>query len=219
MTATVTPTRWLAARVGLPVLLAGSLLAGCGGADAAPAGPDPSAAGPDPSASASAGVSRQRPSYALPACPDLPHRRVVPGGLPDLTLPCLGSGPDLRLADLRGTPTVLNVWAAWCQICAEEMPVLAAGMREAGDRVRFLGVHYKAPAGYGRQSAADFGVAFPSVQDTDGDRTTLALRPLAGPPQTFFFAADGSLAGRHAGAITSTAQLAGLVQRYLGVAL
>lgn len=204
--------RWVHLRTTLPLVLAATVVAGCAGSDAVPAPPDPSSR---PATGAAAGAS----SYRLPSCPDLPHRTAVAGGLPDLQLPCLGTGPKVRLADLRGTPTVLNVWAAWCQICAEEMPVLAAGMREAGDRVRFLGVHYKAPAGYGRQSAADFGVAFPSVQDTDGDRTTLALRPLAGPPQTFFFAADGSLAGRHAGAITSTAQLAGLVQRYLGVAL
>jgi hypothetical protein len=46
----------------------------------------------------------------------------------------------------------------------------------------------------------------------------LALRATA-PPQTLFYAADGTLAGRHAGAIRPSAELDGLVQRYLGVRL
>jgi thiol-disulfide isomerase/thioredoxin len=182
------------------------LVAGCAGDESQPA----AQTAPRPS-------GRATPSYVVPPCPELAPRAGA-SDLPDLTLPCLGAGPAVDLADLRGTPTVLNVWAAWCTICADEMPVLADGVRRAGDRVRFFGVHYKAPAGFGRQSAADFGVAFPSVQDTDGDKTTLALR-VGGPPQTLFFTADGRLAGRHPGAIRSAAELDRLVDRYLGVRL
>jgi len=200
--------RYLPRAAALAVLVA-ALVTGCTGSDAAPGTSKPTR---------HLGATRPA-SYAVPPCPKLPHRAAVQGGLPDLTLPCLGGGRQVRLADLRGTPTVLNVWAAWCQICSEEMPVLTAGMHRAGDRVRFFGVHYKAPEKYGERSAKDFGVSFPSAQDTDGDRTTLALRPLAGPPQTFFYNADGTLAGRHPGAITSTKQLDALVQQYLGVRL
>jgi cytochrome c biogenesis protein CcmG, thiol:disulfide interchange protein DsbE len=193
--------------------VAAVLAAGCSGHDPAPT---PSRSAP-PASTRAAGTTQA--AYTLPTCPRLPRQPVRKGGLPDLTLPCLGGGPKVRLSDLRGRPTVLNVWAAWCEICATEMPVLAAGMRRAGDKVRFFGIHYKAPEKYGEQSAADFGVGFPSVQDTDGDRTTIALRPLAGPPQTFFYAADGSLTGRWPGRITSQKQLDALVQRYLGVRL
>lgn len=204
-------------RVGGVVTLAvaGMLAAGCSG-DPAPS-PAGSPSGSTGAPTAGPGVADA--AYELPTCPTLRREPVRPGGLPDLTLPCLGGGHPVRLSDLRGTPTVLNVWAAWCGICDEEMPVLADGMKRAGARVRFFGIHYKAPERYGERSASDFGVAFPSVQDTDGDRTTLALRPLPGPPQTFFYTADGSLAGRHGGAITSRAQLDALVQRYLGVRL
>jgi cytochrome c biogenesis protein CcmG/thiol:disulfide interchange protein DsbE len=157
-------------------------------------------------------------AYVLPTCPRV--KRVAPraDGLPALDLPCLGGGPRVRLSDLRGTPMVLNVWAAWCTICDEEMPQLATGMRRAGDRLRFFGVHYKAPEKYGVQSAADFGVPFPSVHDEVGDRIATALR-VAAPPQTLFVTADGRIAGRKVGAITSQAQLDGLVRRYLGVRL
>ena len=186
------------------------VLTGCtgssGGGDVAPASNGPGAG------TAAAGGS----AYRVPPCPSLPLAK--PSDLPDLTLPCLGSGGSVNLADLRGEPTVLNVWAAWCQPCSQEMPVLAAGMRAAGNRVRFFGIQYKAPVGYAKRSAADFGLTFPSVQDTDGDRTVAALHALA-PPQTFFYRADGTLAGRHPGQITSRAQLASLIHQYLGVQL
>ena len=193
--------------VALVVALLGVLVAGC--SDGAGGSNQTVKVGP----------TRPATTYVLPSCPDLPHQPAVKGGLPDLTLPCLGDGPAVDLADLRGTPTVLSVWAAWCEPCSEEMPVLARGMRRADGRVQFFGVHYKAPTAFAKRSAKDFGVAFPSVQDADGDTTTLTFRPLAGPPQTFFYAADGTLAGRHPGAIRTAAQLDALVQQYLGVRL
>ena len=203
---------WRAARVGpavttvLATLGLLGLVAGCT-ADAA-----------QPRTTGAATSTASTSAYVLPECPRLPAAKPVDGGLPDLRLPCLGGGPSVNLADLRGTPTVLNVWAAWCEICNEEMPVLAAGMRRAGDRVRFFGVHYNAAEKYGEQSAADFGVPFASVHDEDGDRVARGLR-VAGPPQTFFVTADGKVAGRKIGAIQSQAELDRLVQRYLGVQL
>ena len=203
---------WRAARVGpavttvLAALALLGLVAGCT-ADAA-----------QPRTTGSATGAASPSAYVLPECPRLPAAKPVDGGLPDLRLPCLGGGPSVNLADLRGTPMVLNVWAAWCEICNEEMPVLAAGMRRAGDRVRFFGVHYDAAEKYGEQSAADFGVPFASAHDEDGDRVTRALH-VAGPPQTFFVTADGKVAGRKIGAIQSRAELDRLVRRYLGVRL
>ena len=200
--------RGRAASVG--AVLAAVLLAGC-------AGPSPgSSAGSGAEVAASPAPASS--TYELPACPDLPHVPPVADGLPDLELPCLGGGPAVRLSDLRGTPTVLNVWAAWCTNCAREMPLLAGAMQRAGDRVRFFGVHYRAAEDYGVAAAADFGVPFASVHDEDGDKVAAALR-VKGPPQTFFVTADGVVAGRTIGEITSAAQLDELVERYLGVRL
>jgi len=158
------------------------------------------------------------PRAATGPCPDL--ERVAPraGGLPDLELPCLGDGPAVRLSDLRGVPTVVNVWAAWCTNCDREMPLFADAVERAGDDVRFFGIHYKATREQGLQSEADFGVPFPSAHDEDGDLVVAAIRAYA-PPQTFFVTADGRLAGRRIGEITSQRELDRLVQRYLGVTL
>ena len=153
---------------------------------------------------------------ALPACPELPRATPRPDGLPDTALDCLGAGPAVRLSDLRGTPTVLNVWAAWCTNCDREMPLLADAQRKAGTKLRFFGVHYKARRDYGLRSAADFGVTFPSVQDEDGDLIVRELKAFA-PPQTLFVTAEGRIAGRKIGEIRSGKELAALIKTYLGV--
>ena len=151
-------------------------------------------------------------------CPRLERAQPRDDGLPDLELPCLEDGPSVNLADLRGTPTVLNVWAAWCTNCDREMPLFADAMDRAGDRLRFFGVHYKATRAQGRASEDDFGVPFPSAHDGDGDLTVARLRATA-PPQTFFVSADGKVLGRKVGEITSQEELDGLVEQYLGVRL
>ncbi len=151
-------------------------------------------------------------------CPDVEHVPPRADGLPDLELPCLGDGPAVRLSDLRGVPMVLNVWAAWCTNCEREMPLFADAAARAGSDLRFLGVHYKATREQGLQSVDDFGVPFPSVFDEDGDLVVKELGAYA-PPQTFFVTADGRVAGREIGEITSQDELDRLIARYLGVDL
>ena len=44
------------------------------------------------------------------------------------------------LTQMRGTPVVVNVWAAWCGPCQAEAPLLHEASQTYGDRVQFLGV-------------------------------------------------------------------------------
>ncbi|MGH8939066.1 MAG: TlpA family protein disulfide reductase [Actinomycetes bacterium] len=192
---------------GVAATLAALVLVACSSGDADPAG-----------------RGSARPATTVPltatqtACPDLEPVAPRAGGLPDLELPCLGDGPSVNLAHLRGVPTVVNVWAAWCTNCDREMPLFADAVERAGDDLRFFGVHYKAPRDFGLRSEQDFGVPFASVHDEDGDLIVEALRATA-PPQTFFVTADGRIAGRKIGEITSADQMADLVRHYLGVTL
>ncbi len=200
---------------GLPAVLGLAALLALGACTSS-AGPD---AGADDTSPARTTTKSKAAAAGSESCPRLARAEPRKDGLPDLELPCLGDGPAVRLSDLRGVPTVLNVWAAWCPNCDREMPLFADAEQRAGDAVRFFGIHYKATRAQGLQSEGDFGVPFPSVHDEDGDLTTKALRPLLGPPQTFFITADGRVAGREAGEITSSRQLDQLVKRYLGVDL
>jgi cytochrome c biogenesis protein CcmG, thiol:disulfide interchange protein DsbE len=153
---------------------------------------------------------------ALPPCPTTHHVSPRSDGLPPLTLQCLGAGPAVRLSDLRGTPMVLNVWAAWCTNCADEAPLFTALRDKAGAKLRFFGIHYQASRGHGLSAARDFGVFYPSVQDGDGASTVKSLRAPY-PPETWFVTADGRVAYRHRGVLTSQHQLDSYVTQYLGV--
>ncbi|HYD24508.1 MAG TPA: TlpA disulfide reductase family protein [Croceibacterium sp.] len=50
------------------------------------------------------------------------------------------AGATLALAELKGTPVLLNLWATWCVPCVTEMPLLDALAGELGDSVRVITV-------------------------------------------------------------------------------
>ncbi len=49
-------------------------------------------------------------------------------------------GKTLALADTKGKPVLLNLWATWCAPCVIEMPLLDELAGELGDNVRVLTV-------------------------------------------------------------------------------
>jgi cytochrome c biogenesis protein CcmG/thiol:disulfide interchange protein DsbE len=151
----------------------------------------------------------------LPPCPATSHAVARPDGLPELTLPCLGTGPYVRLAGLRGSPLVVNVWASWCPPCAQEMPYLLAAHRALGDDVIFLGIDLVDRRSAALAWARDFGMTFPSVQDPDG-MIRARMRVMA-PPVTVFVRPDGAVAKIHYGAFASEREVLAAVAEHLGV--
>jgi thiol-disulfide isomerase/thioredoxin len=95
------------------------------------------------------------------------------------------------LAQLRGTPVLVNFWGSWCPPCREEMPRLVAAHREFGDRVQFLGVDILDSRAEAKRFMDEFEMAFPSVFDPpDAIKTDLGH---FGQPVTAFYRANGSL--------------------------
>ncbi len=162
-----------------------------------------------PTSSGVAGADRLKP------CPSTPSRPPVTNGLPDVSLPCLGDGPDIRLADLRG-PLIINVWAQWCGPCREEAPFLAALVKKAGGKVQLLGIDYADPRPeLAVKFATEHQLAYPHL--VDADKTTQQALKIGGPPLTAFVDKTGAIVHVHRGVFTSQDQLDQLVKDKLGV--
>lgn len=157
----------------------------------------------------------QKAAAHIATCPTVRHRQPVAGGLPAATLPCLGGGPDVDLASLRG-PLVVNFWAQSCQPCRQESPLLQRLSVAARGDVAVLGVDfYDLLPSHALAFAAQYGIRYPQVADPAA-ATKAALRVQA-LPQTFLVDAAGRVVYRQVGPFTSQADLDAAVGRYLGV--
>ncbi|MDX6236143.1 MAG: cytochrome c biosis protein CcmG, thiol:disulfide interchange protein DsbE [Kribbellaceae bacterium] len=153
----------------------------------------------------------------LEACPSTPSRPPATNGLPDVSLPCLGKGPDIRLADLRG-PLVINIWAQWCGPCRDEAPYLAELQRKAGGKVHLLGIDYDDPrADQAVKFAVDHQLDYPHL--VDADKLLHGPLKIGGPPLTVFVDKAGAVVYVQHGVLRSQQELEQLVKDKLGVAL
>ncbi len=155
-----------------------------------------------------------RRDAGIPACKPAPAAdgTVADGGLPDVTLPCLGGGPGIHLAALRG-PLVINLWASWCAPCRTELPHFAR-LHTAG--VDVLGVDFQEPRpDRAIELAADTGVAYPLVADVDG-RLRAPLR-ITALPTTLFVDERGVVTATLTQEFSSYGELVAAVERHLGV--
>jgi len=165
----------------------------------------------------SSGLAAAKRAAGIADCPrsdaDVP---AVGGGLPDAVLPCLGGGRPVRLAGLRGTPMVVNVWAQWCGPCRQEAPFLAEVAREDRDDLLVLGVdHQDLDPGRAIAFARSAGWTYPQIQDREQVlRAGLRITAL---PVTLFVRADGTIAYRNFVPFTSADQIRALAAEHLGV--
>lgn len=144
----------------------------------------------------------------------------VDGGLPDLTLPCLGGGHDVDLSSLRG-PMVVNLWASWCGPCRQEMPILQDFHAKYGDRVRVLGIDYQdVQTDAAMDLVRQTGATYPLLADPQSDLSGAAPFPaLRGLPFLALVDADGRVAHQEFTIVESRQQLVELVNRHLGTSL
>jgi thiol-disulfide isomerase/thioredoxin len=77
-------------------------------------------------------------------------------------------GSTASIADLRGAPAVVNVWATWCGPCQAELPALVQVASSYDGDVGFLGVNYSDNAAQARTWEEDYAIPYPSLDDTSG---------------------------------------------------
>ena len=205
---------WLASAAAVLVIL----LAGCAGSAAAPAPTVESSAEAIPTPEVTADLAATKKAAGIADCPHSDSDvAALPSGLPDVVLPCLGGGREVRLAGLRGKPMMINVWAQWCEPCREEAPYLAEVAAANKSDLMIMGIDHADPR-------PDLAIEFAQLstwtypQLADPDVVLRAALQITGPPQTFFVRPDGMIAYRHAGPFTSAAEIRDLADKHLGVA-
>jgi cytochrome c biogenesis protein CcmG, thiol:disulfide interchange protein DsbE len=203
---------WLAPAAAVIVIV----LAGCAGS-AAPTPPVASSAEAVPTPELTADLAAMKKAAGIADCPRSdPDVAALPSGLPDVVLPCLGGGREVRLAGLRGKPMMINVWAQWCGPCREEAPYLAEVAAANQSDLIIVGIDHADPR-------PDLAIEFAQLstwtypQLADPAVVLRAELQITGPPQTFFVRPDGTIAYRHTGPFSSAAEIRGLADQHLGV--
>lgn len=126
-------------------------------------------------------------STGRPAAPDVAFRTI--------------DGQDLRLADLRGRPVLVNFWATTCAVCVREMPHLVELEKRMAAHslvVVAVAMPYDPPSRvveFARRMALPFPVAL------DVDATVVrAFGNVAGTPTNILIDTQGRVAARRVGA-------------------
>lgn len=141
----------------------------------------------------------------LAACGDAPGGGPVRvgGEAPDYAAQTLDGRPG-ALAQLRGRPVLLNVWATWCGPCRQEVPALEALHRAYGPRgLQVVGVSIDQGGQEGeiRDFMREFEATYDVWLDPDGEVTTTFST--IGVPNTFLIDADGKVLWKHMGAVAA----------------
>jgi thiol-disulfide isomerase/thioredoxin len=190
----------LACVLALAVLLAGCtgpLLPGVGTGTVAPT--TPATTPPAPAASPTDLVAARK-AAGIADCPPSSKAAAVAGGLPDVTLDCLGGDTSVRLAGLRG-PMLINLWAQWCEPCRSESAHLSAFARTQKE-VAVLGIDYSDPEpALAIEFAQLTSMTYPHL--VDEEHSLKGPLGVVGIPYTLLIDADGRIVARHPGQFIS----------------
>ncbi|MGH8408370.1 MAG: prolipoprotein diacylglyceryl transferase family protein [Pseudomonas sp.] len=130
--------------------------------------------------------------------------------LPDIALRN-ANGETVQLADYKGGPLVINLWATWCPPCRREMPVLESAQRQRPD-VTFLFVNQAESMQSVATYLATQGLNLDNVLFDASGRLGQAVGSMA-LPTTLFYQPDGRLINSHLGEL-SQASLARAMERF-----
>lgn len=124
------------------------------------------------------------------AVPSFTRQNLGPSGSSQVSVPADGGS--------NGTPAVLLFFGNWCPSCHQELPPLAAAVRQqekAGGalaKIRVIGVDSEDSVGSAKSFIKSAGVTFPVAYDPD-TTVTLGLFNFHGDPYTVFVKGDGTI--------------------------
>ncbi|HEV3355218.1 MAG TPA: TlpA disulfide reductase family protein [Pseudonocardiaceae bacterium] len=174
--------RWLTLAIVLAVAVIVAVWPRGGGAPSAAATPTISVPTPN--------LAAARAQAALRPCPTTPAAALT--ALTRATVTCAASGATVDLGSVLdpAAPTLVNVWAFWCEACQTELPVLESYAATQG-AVRVVTLLVQSPAANGLQTLADLHVHLPTVVDASG-AVSKALKLPIGLPASYLVRPDGT---------------------------
>lgn len=110
-------------------------------------------------------------------------------------------GGEVKFADLKGKPLLLNFWATWCPPCVEELPMIDHFFKDhAANGWQVVGLAIDQPAAV-RKFLEKLPVTFPiGLAGLEGTDLVKQLGNTAGGlPFTLVLNADGTVAARKMG--------------------
>jgi thiol-disulfide isomerase/thioredoxin len=129
----------------------------------------------------------------------------------------LDGGPEAfeaRLAELRGTPVVVNKWASWCGPCRLEFPFFQSLAAKRGGEIAFLGIVSEDSEDAARTFLGQLPLPYPSYLDSDS-RIAAVIKAARAFPATAFYDRSSELVYTRQGGYQTEAELAADIRRYL----
>ena len=136
--------------------------------------------------------------------PTFTQPNVGPTGGSQVAVPADGGGD--------GMPAVLLFFGNWCPSCHQELPPLAAAVKQqhsaggALSHIRVIGVDSEDPRASARSFIASAGVTFPVAYDPQADVTN-GLFYFDGDPYAVFVKGDGTIDRIVRGAVLTPSSL------------
>ncbi|HEU5104724.1 MAG TPA: TlpA disulfide reductase family protein [Solirubrobacterales bacterium] len=127
----------------------------------------------------------------------------------------LGGGTsayEKQIAELRGYPIVVNLWASWCVPCRAEFPTLQKLSSRYGKRVAFLGVNSEDSSDAAETFLREAPLPYPSYSDPDKDIYDSVEG--YGFPNTAFYDRSGELVYVHKGQYANEGDLEADMRTY-----
>jgi cytochrome c biogenesis protein CcmG/thiol:disulfide interchange protein DsbE len=112
-------------------------------------------------------------------------------------------GNDVRLADYKGRPLIVNFWATWCAPCKHEIPAFVELVEKYKDsRFTVLGVSVDDAPEDLRPFAKEFGINYPLLVGLGHYEMQEAYEAGLIVPTSWFIRKDGTVYLKHQGTQT-----------------